>query len=62
MLSASSPPLVLLFTVLQLVLFVDAKGSKGSKGSKKGSKKKNKKNKPKVKHVYKENDKCYDEQ
>ena len=65
MLPASSPLLVLLFTVLQLVLFVDAKGgakgSKGSKGSKKSSKKKTKK-KPKAKHVYKEHGKCYDEQ
>jgi len=61
MLSASSPLLV--FTVLQLVLFVDAKGGKGSKGSKKSSKKKSKKkSKSKAKHVYKENGKCYDEQ
>ena len=63
MLSASSPLLVLLFTVLQLVPFVDAKGgAKGSKGSKKSSKKKSKKkSKSKVKHVYKEDGKCYDE-
>lgn len=58
MLSASSPLLVLLLTVLQLVLFVDAKG--GGKGSK-GSKSTKKKYKSKPKHVYKENGKCYDE-
>jgi len=59
MLSASSPLLVLFLTVLQLVLLVDAKG--GGKGAK-GSKSSKKKPKTKVKHVYKENGKCYDEQ
>jgi len=49
MLSASSPLLVLLLTVLQLALSVGAKGGKGSKFG------------PKAKNVYKENGKCYDE-